>query len=79
MVVIGMVSRRFIMKRELIAIDPRDHNKRIVYDSKLEAFYFQEKTYFVWKEMDCTFDVEHMRQWRAHHRLAWVSTHFKGM
>jgi len=67
------------MKRELIAIDPFNHSTRIVYDSKLEIFYLQEKSCFVWKEVNYTFDVDHMRQWRAHHKLVWVSTHFKGM
>jgi len=59
--------------KEIVAIHPGAHTMRIVYDSKLETFFFQEKIFFVWTNKEYTFDVERVRQWRDHHRLAWVS------
>jgi len=62
---------------ELVAIDPVDHNKRIVFDSKLEVFYLQDKILFVWKNVSQTLDIAVMRQWRSNRDLVWANERWR--
>jgi hypothetical protein len=62
----------FSKKYDIVAVNPMTHETRVVYDSKVETFFLQEKVCFVWTKMDYTFDVDVMKSWVASNKLAWV-------
>lgn len=66
-----------LRNHELVANDPLNNRYRIIFDPKLEVFYVQQKSLFVWTTIVQTLDVALMRQWRNLRNLVWVSSRWQ--